>query len=85
MKNFYKKKDDISDQELINFISENKDQLKVEYIDFNYAIINPKNLIGVDEFNQTFFDKIDQIEIEISNDAQFESIVKNLNEGEQSG
>ena len=79
LKNFYKKKDDISDQELRNFISENEDQLKVEYLDFNYAIINPKNLIGVDEFNQVFFDKIDQIEVEISNDTQFETIVKNLN------
>jgi len=79
LKNFYKKIDDISDQELINFIAENEDRLKVEYLDFNYVIINPKNLIGVDEFNQVFFDKIDQIEVEISNDTQFETIVKNLN------
>ena len=47
-------------------------------MDFNYAVINPKNLIGVDEFNQSFFDKIDQIEIDISNDTQFDSIVKDL-------
>ena len=44
------------------------DQLKIEYFDFKYAIINPKNLIGIDEFNQSFFDKIDQIEIDISNE-----------------
>ncbi len=79
LKNFYKKKDAITDEELTDFISENKEQLKVEYIDFKYAIINPKNLIGLDEFNQTFFDKIDQIEIDISNDTQFETIVENLN------
>ena len=42
-------------------------------------IINPKNLIGVDEFNQSFFDKIDQIEIDISNDIQFEEIVQGIN------
>ena len=35
--------------------------------DFDYIIINPTNLIGVDEFNQSFFDKIDQIEIELVN------------------
>jgi len=64
---------------LKNFILENEEQLKVEYIDFNYVVINPKNLIGIDEFNQTFFDKIDQIEIDISNDTQFETIVENLN------
>ena len=64
---FYKKKEEITDSELKKFINDNKDQLKVEYIDFSYAIINPKNLIGVDDFNQSFFDKIDQIEIDISN------------------
>ena len=30
-------------------------------------------------FNQTFFDKIDQIEIDISNEVTFETIVSNLN------
>ena len=36
-------------------------------------LINPKNLIGIDDFNQTFFDKIDQIEIDISNEIPFEN------------
>ena len=64
---FYKKKDSFTDNDIKKFLEENKDNLKVEYIDFNYSIINPKNLVGVDEFNQAFFDKIDQIEIDISN------------------
>ena len=76
---FYKKKEEITDSELKKFINNNKDQLKVEYIDFSYAIINPKNLIGVDDFNQSFFDKIDQIEIDISNEVEFETILSNLN------
>ena len=76
---FYKKKEEIADSELKKFINDNKDQLKVEYIDFSYAIINPKNLIGVDDFNQSFFDKIDQIEIDISNEVEFETILSNLN------
>ena len=79
LKTFYKKKEDFDDSELEKFIEENKDQLKVEYIDFDYAIINPKNLIGVDEFNQTFFDKIDEIEIEISNNQDLEKILSNFN------
>ena len=78
LKSFYKQKENITKKDLLEFISENKDQLKVEYIDFNYAIINPKNLIGIDEFNQSFFDKIDQIEIDISNDLNFDTIVSNL-------
>jgi peptidyl-prolyl cis-trans isomerase D len=57
---------------------ENKNQLKMEFLDFSYSIINPLNLIGIDEFNQSFFDKIDQIEIDISNDIKFETIIANL-------
>ncbi len=79
LKNFYKKKNEFTDKDLKKFINEHKDQLKIEYIDFNYAIINPKNLIGIDEYNQSFFDKIDQIEVDISNEVQFETIVSNLN------
>ena len=76
---FYKKKGDINDNDLEKFLEENKENLKVDYLDFEYSIINPKNLIGVDEFNQSFFDKIDQIEIDISNEVPFNSIVSNLN------
>ena len=79
LNDFYKKKEEITDSELKKFINDNKDQLKVEYIDFSYAIINPKNLIGVDDFNQSFFDKIDQIEIDISNEVEFETILSSLN------
>tara|TARA_B100001057_G_scaffold19691_1_gene18334 strand:+ start:42 stop:1457 length:1416 start_codon:yes stop_codon:yes gene_type:complete len=76
---FYKKKESFSDNEIKKFLEENKNELKVEYIDFDYSIINPKNLIGENEFNQAFFDKIDQIEIDISNELPFEAIVKNFN------
>ncbi len=75
---FYKKKSAITDQELENFVSENKDNLKVEYLDFDYLVINPSNLIGSKEFDQVFFDKIDQIEIDISNDVSFNNIVSKL-------
>ena len=73
---FYKKSNEINDQVLKKFVNENKDNLKVEYIDFKYAIINPQNLIGTNEFNQEFFDKIDQIENKILNDLSLEDISK---------
>ena len=75
--NFYKKKSQITTLELEKFLNDNKEKIKIEYIDFNYAIINPQNLIGVNEFNQTFFDKIDQIEIDISNNLDLDSILRN--------
>ena len=79
LKNFYKKKENITNKDLKDFVTNNKDQLKVDYINFDYAIINPKNLVGVDEFNQSFFDKMDQIEIDISNEINFKTIVEKFN------
>ena len=74
---FYKKKENFTNLEINEFIDENKDQLKVEYIDFEYGVINPKNLIGVDDYNQAFFDQIDEIEIKISNNLDLKEILKN--------
>ena len=78
LKNFYQNKELITEQNLKDFLTENKEQLKVDYLDFRYAIINPKKLIGVNEFNQSYFDKIDQIEVDIANDISFENIIKNF-------
>ena len=78
LNNFYSKKENISDQDVEKFIRENQERLKIDYLDFSYAKITPQNLLGLDEFNQAFFDKIDQIEIDISNEVDFNSIVNNL-------
>ena len=79
MDSLYKVKSDYTDDEIKVFIEENKDQLKREYIDFRYVILNPKNLIGIDEFNQDFFDEIDEIENKISQGTSFENILENIN------
>jgi peptidyl-prolyl cis-trans isomerase D len=78
LENFYKKKTSITKNDLDKFIQENKGQLQIEYLDFRYSIINPKNLIGSDEFNQTYFDKIDEIEMDISNEVEFNKIISNF-------
>ena len=72
---FYKTEDQISKQDLVKFVDENTNRLKVEYIDFEYSIINPQNLIGVNEFNQEFFNVIDEIESNMLNGASFNSII----------
>ncbi len=79
MENLYKIKDDYTSDEINTFIEENKDQLKREYIDFKYVVLNPKNLIGIDEFNQDFFNGIDAIENKISQNESFSSIIENIN------
>jgi len=75
LSSFYKKKEQFNDNEIIKFIDDNKDQLKRDYIDFKYSIINPKILIGIDEFNQEFFNKIDEIENKISQNINFDTLL----------
>ncbi len=79
MENLYKAKEDYTESDIQKFLNENKDQLKREYIDFKYVVLNPKNLIGIDEFNQEFFDEIDNIENQISQGNTFDSLIKNIN------
>jgi len=78
MENFYKEKETYTETEVNKFLDENKDQLKREYIDFKYVVLNPKILIGLEEFNQDFFDEIDKIENKISNGNDFQSIIQNI-------
>ena len=78
MEGLYKNKDEYTDEDLLIFIKENEDQLKREYIDFKYVVLNPKNLIGVEEFNQEFFDEIDKIENQISEGANFGTILETI-------
>jgi len=79
LSSFYKPKEEFENDEIIKFIDNNKDQLKRDYIDFKYTVINPKNLIGIDEFNQEFFNKIDEIENKISQNINYDTLVSDLN------
>jgi len=75
---FYKKADEFTDQEIKIFIDDNSEKLKQDYIDFSYVILTPKNLLGIDEFNQTFFDAIDKIDNKISKNIDFKTITNEL-------
>ena len=79
LKNSYKKKDEFTDKELIEFIEDNKESLKEKIISFNYTKITPNNLIGVNEFNQNFFDKVDEIENDIANGIEFKDLKNKYN------
>tara|TARA_Y100000768_G_C23809804_1_gene601223 strand:- start:4 stop:855 length:852 start_codon:yes stop_codon:yes gene_type:complete len=79
METLYKIKEDYTTNEIEEFINENIDQLKRDYIDFRYAVLNPKNLIGIEDFNQEYFDKIDTIENKITQGNTFNSILENIN------
>ena len=76
---FYKKKNEFTENEIKIFIDENSETLKRDYIDFSYVVITPKNLTGMEEFNQIFFDKIDSIENQVAKNFGFKKIVSDLN------
>ncbi len=60
--------------EVEDFIKNNQEILKIDFIDLTYAKITPKNLIEIDEFNDEFFKKIDEIENNILNGSNIREI-----------
>ena len=76
---FYKESGAFTNQEVKVFIEENSEKLKQDFIDFSYVILTPKILIGLDEFNQTFFDAIDKIDNKISKNIDFKTIISEFN------
>ena len=68
-----------SEIEIVQFIKDNEENLKEELIDFSYTKIAPLDLIEIDEFNNDFFKKIDEIENSILNGFNVEDIKKQYN------
>ncbi len=67
---------DNTNKEIQDFINDNEENLKEDFIDFAYIKITPKNLIQIDEFNNEFFKKIDEIENDILNGLSINEIEK---------
>ena len=69
-------KTNTSKSEIDKFIKENEDNLKEELIDIKYTKITPKTLLDINEFNDDFFKKIDEIENSIFNGSKLNEIQK---------
>ena len=68
-----------TDIEVEEFIKNNQDLLKIDFIDAAYTRITPQNLVEIDEFNDEFFKKIDEIENNILNGSNLNEISKIYN------
>ena len=75
--NFYKKKSQFSESEIANYIENNSVNLQRDFIDFDYVKITPKNLIGANEYSETFFSEVDKIENNISNFSDLKNLLNN--------
>ena len=60
--------------EIEDFIKDNQENLKIDFIDVTYAKITPKELVEIDEFNDEFFKKIDEMENNILNGSNLREI-----------
>jgi len=79
LENVYKKKDDFTMDEILKYIDKNKENLKEKNINFNYSKVTPPTLIGIDEYNELFFQKIDNIENDISNGFTYDELLRKNN------
>ena len=75
---FYKKENEFSKEEIDKFINDNPNLFKNEFIDFKYAKITPENVTGQKEFNDLYFEKIDEIENNISDADSLFDLLKNF-------
>jgi len=79
LENVYKKKDEFTMDEILKYIDKNKENLKEKNISFNYSKVTPATLIGIDEYNDLFFQKIDNIENDISNGFTYDDLLRKNN------
>ena len=69
----------ITTAQIDEFINDNKEKLKVDFIDLSYSKISPKELIEIEEFNDNFYKKIDEIENTILSGSNINEIAKIYN------
>jgi|TARA_B110000263_G_scaffold117683_1_gene102568 peptidyl-prolyl cis-trans isomerase D len=79
LNNFLKNKTKISNEEIKKYHESNKEKYKVVKKIIKFNKINPKNLIGSDEFDSLFFEKVDEIEDLISEGRSVVDISKQFN------
>ena len=70
---------DTSKEKIDEYISKNKSKLEEEIIDIKYSKIAPTDLIEINEFNDEFFKKIDDIENSLLNGTNIETIKDKYN------
>ena len=79
LNNVYKEKLNFTNSEIENYYTENSDNFKIAYRTIKFVELNPKNLIGSDEFNDLFFKKLDEIDDIIVEGKNLDFIIESYN------
>ncbi len=77
LKNFYNKP--ISDKKFETVYNKNKEFYSEEFKNFRIAELTPNNILGVEEYNEAFFNKINEIENRILDNSKFSDLIKIYN------
>ena len=75
----YKKNLSFTNDEIKNYYEKNKNLFIYVYKTINFVKLDPKNIIGKDEFNNLFFEKIDEIDDLIVEGKDIEFIIEEYN------
>ncbi len=77
LKNLYNKP--ISEKKIEEVFNKNKEFYTEDFKDFKYAELTPLNIIGENEYNETFFNKINLIENEVLDNVEFNQLASAYN------
>ena len=72
-------KKNFTDEEISNYINQNKQNLLNEFIDISFVKIKPEDLTNTNEFNDEFFKLIDEIDNMVNNEDSIELISSKYN------
>ena len=70
----YKK--EFSDNEISKYINDNREDLKLDFIDLSYVKLTPEKITNNKEYSTEFFKLLDEIENNIANDNTIENVIK---------
>ena len=74
-----KKSTNFSESDIQKYFDQNKDSFKEIYKSVNFLKLVPKNLTGINEYNDLFFKKIDEIDDLIAEGNNLNSILEKFN------
>jgi len=79
LNNIFEKKINFSENQIKSYFENNKDKYKETYKSIKLMELNPKKLIGDEEFNDSFYKKIDEIDYMIIEGKNLEDIIQKFN------
>ena len=77
LKNQYKT--DYTENDISKFLNDNNQSFKRDIIDFSYSKITPKDIIDSNEFNELFFERIDEFENKLFEDQTLNDLFSGFN------